>query len=59
MTEPQESEVQQPNEIPPPVINCPRCGGRHGQNEEHAEYVPLPPAPRTVRNILRQGRVIS
>jgi hypothetical protein len=58
MTEPQEPEVQQPEEIST-VINCPRCGARHRQDEEHAEYVPLPMGPRTVRNILRQGRVIS
>ena len=58
MTEP-DNEPVQPEELTPPVINCPRCGARHGQDDEHAEYVPLPTGPRTVRNILRQGRVIS
>ena len=60
MTEPETSE---PSPVEPEaievVINCPRCGGRHKPSEEHAEYVPLPLGPRTVRNILRGGRVIS
>ncbi len=59
MTEPTtpEPEVTEP-EAQEIVINCPRCGGRHKPSDEHAEYVPLPLGPRTVRNILRGSRVI-